>query len=70
VSRRANCYDNAFIESFWNSLKYEVVYHRRFATRAEARSAIFDYIEAYYNRTRFHSSLDYMSPVAFESKQK
>jgi putative transposase len=70
MSRRANCYDNAFIESFWSSLKYEVVYHRRFATRVEARSAIFDYIESFYNRTRLHSSLGYVSPVTFESKQK
>jgi putative transposase len=68
MSRKGNCYDNAFIESFWSSLKYETVYHRRFATRAEARSAIFDYIEAFYNRTRLHSSLGYVSPVTFESK--
>jgi putative transposase len=68
MSRKGNCYDNAFIESFWSSLKYEVVYHRRFATRAEARAAIFDYIEAFYNRTRLHSSLGYVSPITFESK--
>jgi putative transposase len=68
MSRKGNCYDNAFIESFWSSLKYETVYHRRFATRAEARSIIFDYIEVFYNRTRLHSSLGYVSPVTFESK--
>jgi transposase InsO family protein len=68
MSRPGNCYDNAFIESFWSTLKYELVYHRRFATRAEARSAIFDYIETFYNRTRLHSSLDYQSPLNFESK--
>jgi transposase InsO family protein len=68
MSRKGNCYDNAFIESFWSSLKYETVYHRRFATRAEARSALFDYIEAFYNRTRLHSSLGYVSPATFESK--
>jgi putative transposase len=68
MSRKGNCYDNAFIESFWSSLKYETVYHRRFATRAEARTAIFDYIEAFYNRTRLHSSLGYLSPITFESK--
>jgi transposase InsO family protein len=67
MSRKGNCYDNAYIESFWSSLKYEVVYHRRFATRAEARSAIFDYIETFYNRTRLHSSLGYVSPTTFES---
>jgi transposase InsO family protein len=68
MSRKGNCYDNAFIESFWSSLKYETVYHRRFASRAEARTAIFDYIEAFYNRTRLHSSLGYVSPTSFESK--
>jgi putative transposase len=68
MSRKGNCYDNAFIEAFWSSLKYEVVYHRRFVTHAEARTAIFDYIEAFYNRTRLHSSLGYVSPVTFESK--
>jgi transposase InsO family protein len=67
MSRKGNCYDNAFIESFWSSLKYEVVYHQRFATFAEARSAIFNYIETFYNRTRLHSSLDYRSPIIFES---
>lgn len=70
MSRRANCYDNAYIESFWSSLKYEVVYHRRFGTRTEARAAIFDYIEIFYNRTRLHSSLGYVSPLTFESKLK
>ena len=49
MSRKGNCYDNAFIESFWSSLKYEVVYHHRFATFAEARSAVFNYIETFYN---------------------
>ena len=66
MSRCGNCYDNAFIESFWSSLKYEVVYHQRFATRAEARTAIFDYIETFYNRTRLHSALGYRSPQQFE----
>ena len=68
MSRKANCYDNAFIESFFSSLKYELVYHHRFATRAQARTAIFHYIEIFYNRTRLHSSLDYQSPINFESK--
>jgi len=68
MSRPGNCYDNAFIESFWSTLKYELVYHHRFATRAQARTAIFDYTEAFYNRTRLHSSLDYRSPINFESK--
>jgi putative transposase len=68
MSRKGNCYDNAFIESFWSSLKYEVVYHQRFATFAQARNAIFNYIETFYNRTRLHSSLAYRSPIAFESQ--
>ena len=68
MSRKGNCYDNAFIESFWSSLKYEVVYHQRFATFAQARNSIFNYIETFYNRTRLHSSLAYRSPIAFESQ--
>ncbi len=67
MSRKGNCYDNAFIESFWSTLKYELVYHQRFATYAAARTAIFDYIETFYNRTRLHSSLAYLSPISFES---
>lgn len=68
MSRKGNCYDNAFIESFWSSLKYEVVWPRKFATRDEARTAVFDYIESFYNRTRLHSSLGYLSPINFESQ--
>jgi transposase InsO family protein len=68
MARKGNCYDNAFIESFWSSLKYELVYHHRFATLAEARSAVFGYIETFYNPTRLHSSLAYLSPIKFESQ--
>ncbi|HVT73627.1 MAG TPA: IS3 family transposase [Lacunisphaera sp.] len=68
MSRKGNCYDNAFIESFWSSLKYEVVWPRKFASRAEARTALFDYIEGFYNRSRLHSSLGYVSPITFESQ--
>src|SRR6266567_8419079 len=68
MSRKGNCYDNAFIESFFSSLKYELVYHHRFATLAHARTAIFDYIETFYNRTRLHSSLAYQTPINFESQ--
>lgn len=67
MSRRGNCYDNAAMEAFWSSLKNELVHRRCFATRAEARTAIFDYIEAFYNRTRRHSSLGYQSPLDYES---
>ena len=66
MSRRGNCYDNAVMESFWSTLKLELVYRRRFATRSEARNEIFHYIESFYNRQRAHSSLDYQSPVDFE----
>ncbi len=68
MSRKGNCYDNAFIESFFSSLKYELVYHHRFATIAQARTAIFDYIETFYNRLRLHSSLAYQTPINFESQ--
>jgi putative transposase len=67
MSRKGNCDDNAFIESFWSSLKHEVVYYRKFATRLEARGAIFDYIATFYNRTRLHCSLGYVSPTTAES---
>lgn len=66
MSRTANCYDNAFIESFWSTLKLELVYRREFATRQQARSAIFEYIETFYNRQRTHSALGYLSPIDFE----
>ncbi len=66
MSRKANCYDNAHMESFWATLKAEALSNRAFATRAEARLAIFNYIETFYNRVRLHSALGYQSPVDFE----
>jgi putative transposase len=66
MSRRGNCYDNAFIESFWSTLKLDLVYRTEFATRQEAQRAIFDYIEAFYNRQRSHTALGCLSPVDFE----
>jgi putative transposase len=66
MSRRANCYDNATMESFWSTLKLELIYRRCFNTRAHARTQIFDYIETFYNRQRAHSALGYLSPVDFE----
>lgn len=69
MSRAGNCYDNAVIESFWGKLKVEMVNHRRFATKEEARVAIFEYIEMFYNRIRLHAALDYLSPVQFENRQ-
>jgi transposase InsO family protein len=68
MSRKACCYDNAAMESFWSTLKLELVYRRSFKTRAEARLAIFDFIEAFYNRQRLHSSLNYLCPVDFENQ--
>jgi putative transposase len=66
MSRKGNCYDNASIESFWSTLKIELVYRRSFNTHAKAQTEIFDYIEAFYNRQRSHSALNYLSPVDFE----
>ena len=68
MSRRANCYDNAHMESFWGTLKAELLSKDTFATRAQARLAVFEYVEVFYNRTRLHSALGYRSPVDFETK--
>jgi len=67
MSRKGNCYDNAAMESFWSSLKNELVHRRRFLTRQEAKTAIFEYIEGFYNRTRLHSALGYKSPLDYET---
>lgn len=64
------CLDNAIIESFWATLKKELVYQNHFKTRDEARLAIFEYIEVYYNRERLHSSLLYQTPEGFEMAQQ
>lgn len=63
MSRKGNCYDNAPMESFWGKLKQEWLYGRRFKTRAEAKAAIFEYIEVFYNRRRIHSSSGYKAPM-------
>jgi putative transposase len=68
MSRRANCYDNALMESFWSSFKRDLIHRHHFATRAQARAAIFEWIEVFYNRVRFHSALGYQSPVDFENQ--
>jgi transposase InsO family protein len=68
MSRRANCYDNAHMESFWGTLKAELLSGRTFATRQQARLAIFEYVEVFYNRARLHSALGFLSPVDFENK--
>jgi len=66
MSRTGNCYDNAVVESFFKSLKTEWTHHHDYATRAAARQSVFEYLEVFYNRQRRHSSLGYVSPVAFE----
>jgi transposase InsO family protein len=66
MSRKGNCWDNAVAESFFSTLKMELVYRTSFATRQQARSAIFEYIEVFYNRQRRHSTLGYLSPVDYE----
>jgi transposase InsO family protein len=63
MSRKGNCYDNAVAESFFSSLKNEVIHHQDFQTRDQARTAIFEYIELFYNRRRIHQSLDYETPL-------
>jgi len=66
MSRTGNCWDNAAMESFFATLTKECVNRKKFQTRQEARSAIFEYIECFYNPVRLHSTLQYMSPIAFE----
>jgi putative transposase len=68
MSRKACCYDNAAMESFWSTLKHELVYRCCFKTRSQARQAIFDFIETFYNRRRLHSSLNYLCPLDFENQ--
>ena len=68
MSRRGNCYDNASMESFWSTLKLELVYRGHFPTHRQARAEIFDFIEAFYNRQRRHTSLGGLSPADFEHK--
>lgn len=65
MSRKGNCYDNAPTESFWGCLKQELVHHRRFRTRAEAKAAIQEYIEIFYNRVRRHSVLGNIAPARY-----
>jgi putative transposase len=70
MSRKGNCYDNAAMEAFWSTLKLELVYRQPdggFQNFEQARAALFDYIEVFYNRQRRHSALNYQTPVGFES---
>ncbi len=66
MSRKGNCWDNAPMESFFATLKKELVHHARYGTRREARQSLFEYIETFYNRIRRHSTLGYVSPEQFE----
>jgi putative transposase len=67
MSGKGNCWDNAAMESFWATLKTELVHHEDYATHEQARASIFEYIEVFYNRKRLHSSIGYKSPEAFEA---
>ena len=68
MSRKGNCWDNAVAESFFGSLKTELVHRHDFASREDARRAIFEYIEVFYNRQRRHSTLGYLSPVEYAAR--
>ena len=68
MSRKGNCWDNACVESFFGTLKRELVYHRHYATREDATQDIFEYLEVFYNRTRRHSTLGYHSPAEYEAR--
>ena len=67
MSRKADCWDNAPMESFFHTLKTELVMHCDYQTREQARSSLFEYMEAFYNRQRRHSALNYEAPLAFEA---
>lgn len=68
MSRKGNCHDNACAESFFSGLKNELTWDQDLSTRAEARSAIFEWIEVFYNRERLHETLDYVSQVRYEEQ--
>lgn len=70
MSRKGNCWDNAVAESFFATLKNELIYKQKFNTREEAKQAIFEYIEVFYNRIRVHSANDYLSPADYETIPK
>jgi hypothetical protein len=67
MGSKGDCFDNAVTESFFATLEKDLLRRRSFATRQEARTAVFDYIEAFYNPVRLHSTLDYLSPVEYET---
>ena len=69
MSRTGNCYDNAPAESFFSTLKRELVHHEKYKTREEAKQSLFEFIEVFYNRRRLHSTLGYRSPAEFEESR-
>ncbi|MBK6618993.1 MAG: IS3 family transposase [Nitrosomonas sp.] len=69
MSRKGNCWDNAVSESFFHTLKTELIHHETFRSREEAKQTVFEYIEVFYNRERLHSANGYISPVDFELQQ-
>jgi putative transposase len=70
MSRKGNCHDNAVMESFFGTLKQELVYRQDYATREEGRQSLFEYIEVFSNRQRLHSTLGYLSPLQYEESRK
>jgi transposase InsO family protein len=70
MSRKGNCWDNAPAESFFHTLKTELVHHRRYRTREEAKLEIFEYIEVFYNRQRRHSTIGYQTPMGYEQDRR
>jgi transposase InsO family protein len=70
MSRRGNCYDNAFVETFFKTLKSELIWNQSFRNEDHLRKEIFEFIEVWYNRKRIHSSLDNKSPLEYELEVK
>jgi len=70
MSRKGDCWDNAVAESFFSTLKTELIYHNKYKNRKQARQDIFQYIAVYYNRIRMHSTLNYKSPKDYEKESK
>ena len=68
MGRKGDCYDNAVSETFFSTLKNELTHYKNYATREQARSDIFEYIECFYNRKRIHQTLNYLTPVDFEKQ--
>ena len=68
MSRKGNCWDNAVAESFFKTLKTELIYHQEYNTIEQAKIAVFEYIEVWYNRKRLHSSLGYKTPAETEQE--